>query len=201
VRVVHNGVTGREFDPVVLDPQARDLVFVGELRALKGVDVLIRAIALLAREGLSVSATIAGDGPDRAAFEALVAKQNAGDRLRFIGATPARNAFALGRFLVVPSRAESLPYVVLEAAAAGVPLIASNVGGIPEILGPDAVDLVPPGDPAALARAIAQSLRNPERKDAAVSRLQARVRSMFLAEVMTDAILDAYKTVMARRHG
>jgi glycosyltransferase involved in cell wall biosynthesis len=105
------------------------------------------------------------------------------------------------RFLVVPSRAESLPYVILEAAAAGVPLIASNVGGIPEILGPDAVDLVPPGDPAALARAIAQSLRNPERKDAAVSRLQARVRSMFSAEVMTDAILDAYKTVMARRHG
>src|SRR5205814_8629188 len=56
VRVVHNGVTTREFDPVVPNPQARDLVFVGELRALKGVDVLIRAMALLAREGLSVSA-------------------------------------------------------------------------------------------------------------------------------------------------
>src|SRR5439155_4191788 len=122
VRVAHNGIPTREFDPVVPNPQARDLVFVGELRALKGVDVLIRAMALLAREGLSVSAAIAGEGPDRTAFEALVAEEKIGDRFRFIGATPARNAFALGRIMVVPSRAESLPYVVLEAAAARVPL-------------------------------------------------------------------------------
>ena len=61
--------------------------------------------------------------------------------------------------LVVPSRAESLPYIVLEAAAAGLPIIATNVGGIPEIFGPDADELVPPGDPAALADAIAQRHR------------------------------------------
>ena len=82
------------------------------------------------------------------------AQQGLAERVRFVGAKPARAAFALGRLLVVPSRAESLPYIVLEAAAAGVPLIATRVGGIPEIFGPDSADLVPPGDPAALARAI-----------------------------------------------
>ena len=75
---------------------------------------------------------------------------------------PARAAFALGRLLVAPSRAESLPYIILETAAAAVPLITTNVGGIPEIFGPQAGRLVPPGDAAALARAIARRARRPD---------------------------------------
>ena len=75
-RVVHNGVTSAEFEPVAIAPQATDLVFVGELRFLKGVDVLIQAIAALNRNGRSVSATIVGEGPDRAAFEALMRDQD-----------------------------------------------------------------------------------------------------------------------------
>ena len=134
-----------------------DLVFVGELRTLKGVDVLIEAIALLAREGRTVTTTIVGDGPDRARSKPR--RANLGQTIRFVGAKPARAAFALGRLLVVPSRAESLPYIVLEAAAAGLPLIATHVGGIPEIFGPDAADLVPPGDAGALAGAIRQPCR------------------------------------------
>ena len=74
-RVVHNGVTPAEFEPIVSDPQATDLVFVGELRLLKGVDVLIEAIAMLARNGQSVTATIVGEGPDRQTFEAVVMAQ------------------------------------------------------------------------------------------------------------------------------
>ena len=67
---------------------------------------------------------------------------------------PTREAFAGARAIVVPSRAESMPYVVLEAIAAGMPIIATRVGGIPEIFGPAADELVAPGDAAALARAI-----------------------------------------------
>ncbi len=63
---------------------------------------------------------------------------------------PARQAFALGRIMVVPSRAESFPYIVLEAAAAGKPLIATRVGGIPDMFGPLAERLVPPDDRIAL---------------------------------------------------
>ena len=192
-RVVHNGVTPAEFAPITTDAQASDLVFVGELRVLKGVDVLIQAIALLEREGRSLSATIVGDGPDRSAFEAQVRAESLGARVRFVGAQPARQAFACGRLLVIPSRAESLPYIVLEAAAAGVPLVTTMVGGVPEIFGPDAAQLVPPGDPAALAHAIDLALRDPGAERAGSERLQARVREIFSSDAMTDAVLAAYR--------
>jgi glycosyltransferase involved in cell wall biosynthesis len=198
-RVVHNGVTSAEFTPVAADPQATDVVFVGELRVLKGVDVLIEALAQLAGNGRIITATIVGDGPDRPAFEA--AARGLGQAVRFAGAMPARAAFALGRLLVVPSRAESLPYIVLEAAAARLPLLATRVGGIPEILGPDAADLVPPGDPAALARAIGAALERPTVAREAALRLRTRVRASFSADVMTTGVLAAYADVLARTHG
>ena len=200
-RVVHNGVTPAEFAAVATKPEAADLVFVGELRALKGVDVLVAAIAKLAREGRTVTVNIAGEGPDRAAFEAAVAAQGLQQSIRFLGAMPARAAFTLGRLLVVPSRAESLPYIVLEAAAAGVPLIATRVGGIPEIFGPDAGDLIAAADVAALAQAIEALLRNPAARRDAATRLQARVRAMFSADAMTEGVLAAYRDALELRNG
>src|SRR5215510_16434906 len=118
VRVVHNGVTDDEFQPIVVNQNATDLLFIGELRLLKGVDVLIAAISQLAQQGRKVSATLVGAGPDRSQFEREVAKHGLGNRVHFVGVKPARQAFTLGRLLIVPSRAESLPYIVLEAAAA-----------------------------------------------------------------------------------
>jgi glycosyltransferase involved in cell wall biosynthesis len=103
--------------------------------------------------------------------------------------------------LVVPSRAESLPYIVLEAGAAGLPILASNVGGIPEIMGPDAGDLVPPNDPAALARAIAAALRDRGGRHSASLRLKSRLRASFSVDVMTDAVIDAYRATLAQRNG
>jgi glycosyltransferase involved in cell wall biosynthesis len=198
VEVVHNGVTAAEFEPIVTDAGATDLVFIGELRALKGVDVLIRAIAQLAPEGRGVTATIVGAGPDQAAFQGEVAALGLDATVRFVGVKPARVGFSLGRISVVPSRAESLPYIVLEAAAAGRPLIATNVGGIPEIFGPDAGELVPPDDPAALAHAIGEAVRDPVARAAAAGRLKARVAAAFSADVMTDAVLAAYGQARAR---
>jgi len=200
-RVVHNGVGAADFAQIATDPHATDLVFVGELRVLKGVDVLIKAIGLLVRDGRGVSATIVGDGPDRASFEAAAAAERVEGSVHFVGAMPARRAFALGRLLVVPSRAESLPYIVLEAAAAGLPLIATGVGGMAEIFGPDEGDLVPPGDPAALARAIGSALQQDAAKRAAALRLQQRVRDSFSTDAMTDAVLAAYREALARRDG
>ena len=74
--------------------------------------------------------------------------------MRFLPPMPARQAFALGRIMVVPSRAESFPYIVLEAAAAGKSLIATGVGGIPDMFGPLAERLIPPDDCGALERAL-----------------------------------------------
>jgi glycosyltransferase involved in cell wall biosynthesis len=198
-RVVHNGVTAAEFEPVACADDAADIVFVGELRVLKGVDLLIEAIACLAREGRRLSAVIVGEGPDRAAFEAEVRAQGLEAQVRFTGAKPARAAFSLGRLLVIPSRAESLPYIVLEAAAAGMPLLTTRVGGIPEIFGPEASALVAPGDGQALAQAIASALNDLDAQGALAARLRSRVRAGFSTETMTDAVLSAYRTAFAQQ--
>jgi glycosyltransferase involved in cell wall biosynthesis len=201
VRVVHNGVMPAEFAPVAPDAGASDLLFIGELRALKGIDVLIKAIGLLRRDGRIITAAIVGAGSDRAILEAEVTSLGLQDAVRFAGPLPARTAFALGKLLVVPSRAESLPYVVLEAAAAGIPMIATAVGGIAEIFGPDAASLIAPGDPAPLAEAIGRTLQQTGQQQAAVLRLQSRVRDRFSVDAMTDAVLAAYRDALAARHG
>jgi glycosyltransferase involved in cell wall biosynthesis len=199
-RVIYNGVADAEFEPVASAPSASDLLFVGELRRLKGVDVLIDAIAALSKTGQRITTTIVGDGPDRPAFEADVKAHELGGAVRFAGTMPARAAFALGRLLVVPSRAESLPYIVLEGAAAGIPIVATRVGGIPEIFGADADELVAPGNAAALACAIGAALLDPGEKRRAALRLRERVRSHFTTAAMTDAVLAAYREVLTSRH-
>jgi glycosyltransferase involved in cell wall biosynthesis len=191
VRVVHNGVNPDEFVPVTPQADATDVVFVGELRRLKGVDVLLDALAQLARER-RVTATIVGDGPDAAQFRAQVERLGLSSAVRFIPGMPARKAFALGRLFVAPSRAESLPYIVIEAAAAAVPMLTTNVGGIPEVFGPQAASLVAPDDASALARSIAAALGEPERIGREALTLRARVQSGFSAQVMADAVLAAY---------
>ncbi len=195
VRVVHNGVTADEFVEIAPQADATDIVFVGELRMLKGVDVLLDALAQLAREGHTLTATIVGDGPDAALFRAQA--ERLGVAARFPGAMPARTAFALGRCLIVPSRAESLPYIVLEAAAAALPLVVTNVGGIPEIFGPQAGRLVPPADAAALARAIAATTRDLAAARNEALTLRARVRAGFSVDAMTDGVLGGYAAARA----
>jgi glycosyltransferase involved in cell wall biosynthesis len=173
-------------------------VFIGELRMLKGVDVLLGAIARLARDGRNVTATIVGDGPDAGAFRAQADQFGLSGAVRFLGPMPARAGFALGRLMVAPSRAESLPYIILETAAAAVPLITTNVGGIPEVFGPQSSQLIPPGDTAALAQAISSALAEPAamRNEALI--LRTRVQAEFSAEVMTDGVLAAYREALAR---
>jgi glycosyltransferase involved in cell wall biosynthesis len=198
-RIVHNGVAPAEFEPVAPAADATDLLFVGELRLLKGVDVLIDAVARLAARGRRVTATLVGGGPDRARFEAQVDARGLRDLIRLPGPMPARRAFALGRMLVVPSRAESLPYVVLEAAAAGRPVIATRVGGMAEIVGPVAAALVAPDDAAALATAIVHALDRPADTAAAAAALRERVAQAFSLDVMVNGVLAAYGEALAAR--
>jgi len=199
VRIVHNGVAEGEFEPVAEAANATDLLFIGELRTLKGVDVLIAAIGRLAARGHRVTATLVGAGPDRERFERQVKTLGLRDLIRLPGAMPARQAFALGHVLVVPSRAESLPYVVLEAAAGGKPVIATRVGGIAEIFGPAAGRLVAPDDAAALAEAIARALDLPGETTAAAASLRSRVAQEFSLDVMVNGILAAYADAIAAR--
>ncbi len=192
--VVHNGLPPEEFVPVPMAPEAADFLFVGELRMLKGVDVLISALALLVAEGRSARAVIVGDGPDRAQFTNLLARHGLREVVSMPGAMPARAAFSLGRVMVVPSRAESFPYVVLEAQAAERPVIASDVGGIGEMLPTEY--LVPPDDPRALAAAMARVMDNLEEEERAARERARRLAERFSAEEMARRITAFHEAVL-----
>lgn len=197
VRVVRNGVGNADFVPVSPRADATDVVCVGELRAVKGFDVLLEALAALKRAGRQVSATIAGDGPERAALTALSQRLGLTQQAHFIGHCPAREAFAMGRIMVMPSRAESLPYVVLEAAAARMPVIATRVGGLAEIFGLEASHLLPGESAEALAGAIAAALDNPAELQRVAAAIHQRVRQEFSVDTMVDGGVAAYREAIA----
>jgi glycosyltransferase involved in cell wall biosynthesis len=198
LRVVLNGVSPEEFEPVALAPNATDLIYIGELRDIKGVDILVDAIGLLHKQGRAVTATLVGHGPDGDRLMTQAERLGVGNAIRILPAMPAREAQALGRIMVMCSRNESLPYVVLEAAASAKPLIATKVGGIPEIYGPLTNTLVPPENAPALAEAIARSLDNPTDTQANAKTISDRVATSFSLDAMVDGVLAGYEAGFAR---
>jgi glycosyltransferase involved in cell wall biosynthesis len=197
--VVLNGLRPEEFEPVATASNARDFLFVGELRDLKGPDVFLNALALI-REmtGRAPTAFLVGEGPDKVRYRALASDLRLAGAVEFLEPMPARTAFRLANTMVVPSRKESLPYIVLEAAAAAVPLVATRVGGIPEIFGSDAGSLVPPADSAALARALTEVMGDRDAAHHRAARLQADVRKRFSIAAMAAGVEAVYRRAIAR---
>ncbi len=193
VRIVHNGISRGEFAAVAPAAGASDIVFVGEFRPVKGIDTLIDAVAALHRDGRLLTATLVGDGPEAAALRARVAANGLSAAIRFMPPMPMRDALTLGRLVVLPSRAESLPYVVLEAAAAGRSVITTRVGGIPEIFGPLADGLVVAGEVGSLQQAIVAALADPEPATVTAQVLRQRVMDFFSVDAMVDSILAGYQ--------
>jgi glycosyltransferase involved in cell wall biosynthesis len=196
-RVVRNGVGKAEFAEVPLAADATDLLYIGELRDLKGVDLLLEALATLRQSGMALSATIVGDGPWRQTLREQAARLQIDAAVRFLPPMPARAAFALGRIVVVPSRKESLPYIVLEIAAAAKPLVATRVGGIPEIFGPYAGNLVAPDDSAALADKLKTLVNHADSMTGDARLLQAHIRTTFSLRDMVEDGIDAYRAAIA----
>jgi glycosyltransferase involved in cell wall biosynthesis len=150
----------------------------------------------LHRGGLAVTATLVGGGPDEARLRAQVEKKALQNAIRFAPVMPARRALTLGKVMVVPSRAESLPYVVLETAASGMPLITTKVGGIPEIYGPLTDTLVPAGDVQALSDAIARVIADPIEAAEIAQELRHRVATSFSVDTMVEGVLSAYRQAL-----
>jgi glycosyltransferase involved in cell wall biosynthesis len=196
-RVIPNGLGPEDFVARPPAPDAASFLFIGELRQLKGVDVLLAAMAKIAATQ-PVRAVIVGSGPDGEALQAEAHRLGLDLNVTFAGAMPAREAFALGHCLVVPSRAESFPYVVLEAGAAGKPLIATRVGGIPEIVAGTQTELVAPGSADALADAMARVLADPDGARDRAAELREAVQTRFTVAAMTDAVIAFYRSAVAR---
>lgn len=191
--IVHNGLWPEEFAGIPLKPDAADILFIGDMRLLKGVDVLIDALAQCNGKRRT-TAILVGDGPDMEPFKTRVKALGLADVVRFPGRMAATEALARGRLLVMPSRAESFPYVVLEACAAGKPLIASDVGGIPEIL--EKVQLVPPGDADVLAARLTSVLADPVGMAQRAQAARETIRRKFTADAMVKGVLDLYGQVL-----
>jgi glycosyltransferase involved in cell wall biosynthesis len=199
VRCVFNGVTANEFDPITKAEDATDIVYVGEFRHIKGADLLVDAVARLRADGRPVTLTLAGDGEETEALKAQIARLGLGDAVRFIGHVKARYGFSKGSLLVVPSRGDSMPYVVIEAAAAGIPMVAANVGGIPEIFGPHIDALFAPGIAAAMADAIEIALDDPAAALARAKELRERIFLHFSQKAMVEGVLAGYRDAFANR--
>ena len=172
-------------------PDAADFLYIGMMRDLKGPDLFIDALAQVEmRLGRQVSAVLVGDGEDLQRYEAQVRRLGLDDRVRFLKPMPARQAFALAEIVVVPSRAEAMPYIVLEALAAGKTMIATSVGGIPEIFGAGSPVLVRP-DAGELAAKMSEALADPQ-AFAGLMPDAADLKARFGADVMAGQIEKAY---------
>jgi glycosyltransferase involved in cell wall biosynthesis len=195
-QIIHNGLNEEEFLPLSPNSDAKTFVFLGELRKLKGLEVLLQAVYKL-KSHRKVSLLMAGSGPDADFLQRRIKELGLEECITLSSPIyPATDAFAQGKCVVMPSLAESFPYVVLEATAAKIPLLTTNVGGIPEIFGPYADKLLTPGNPDALADAMAQFIEAPEQANKLAEELHAHVKQHFKIEAMVGDVIHFYEQVL-----
>lgn len=194
--MIYNGVQENEFEAAPPKEGAAQFLYIGMLRDLKGPDVFIDAFAKAERmTGKTLSGVIVGDGPDRDKYAAMIDRTGLARRISIHAAMPARKAFEMASTVVVPSRAEAMPYIVLEALAAGKTVIASRVGGIPEVLGEKSEALVPPGDSSALAKIMVQDATDPVWADRVMPKPE-NFKARFSTPVMAADMLQLYRSLL-----
>jgi glycosyltransferase involved in cell wall biosynthesis len=210
VMTIHNGIDPSAFQAppgerdaarreLGLDASAPVLVTVAVQREPKGIQHMLAALPEVAAAFPAVRYLLVGDGPHRRALEGLAARLGVADRVVFAGARDdVPRLLAAADLFVLPSLTEALPTVVAEAMAAGLPIVATTVGGIPEMVGHgEAALLVPPSDPAALAAAVCRLLANP-RQAAAMGRAGRRVvAARFDIRAQAKALADDYRALAA----
>lgn len=188
IRIVHCGIDPACFPPRVPHPDQRPhIAFVGRLDPVKGADLLLDALAALRPTYPDLTATFIGDGPQAAQTRAHARALGLDNVTTFLGAQPETAVADLlqrSDLLVLPSFAEGLPVVLMEAMACGLPVVASRIAGIPELVrdGENGL-LISAGDTAALIRAIDRLLADPDLR----SRMGQQGRATVLAEFTIEA--------------
>lgn len=165
LHIIHCGVDPDQFQPVHHDKPGSQLLYVGRLSAAKGLPILLNSLAQLQGDYPDLRLTVVGDGEDRQLLEQFARQRGVSDRVLFVGyqsQTEVRAAMAQTDVFVMPSFAEGVPVSLMEAMAAGVPVVTTRIAGISELVD-DGVNgyLVSPGDSDALTAKIAQLLDEP----------------------------------------
>jgi glycosyltransferase involved in cell wall biosynthesis len=182
-------------------PDAPVLATVAVQREPKGIQHMLAALPQVAAAFPEVRYLLVGDGPHRPALEQQARDLGLADRVVFAGAREdVACLLAAADIFVLPSLTEALPTVIAEAMAAGLPIVATTVGGIPEMVRHgEAALLVPPADPEALAAAVLRLLANP-RQAAAMGRAGRRlVAERFDIRTQARALADDYRALAAGR--
>jgi glycosyltransferase involved in cell wall biosynthesis len=174
--------------------------WVGRLSPEKGPDVLVRALATPGAPQVRVA--VVGGGKMGAAVRAEAVQLGVADRIVWTGPVPGAAAL-LPAFdlLVLSSRTEGTPIVLFEAMAAGIPVVATRVGGVPDVVGEDGALLVPPGDPAALAAALDACLADPEAAAARVAAARQRLSAAYALDPWLRRYEDLYQGVRRPANG
>ena len=196
--VVYNGLHDREYDRSPPRHAEYDFVFVGELRSLKGIYELIEAIAAI-RQECPVSLLMAGAGDEKARLTDRIVESGAADSISLSPPIyPATEAFSRARCVVAPSLNESFPYIVLEALATGIPVVTTCVGGVPEMFGPYANQLIQPGNSSDLKKAMLAVLDDPDRAKVRADALYQHVKQRFCVSSMADRSIAFYRDIVGQ---
>lgn len=202
VRVVYNGIEPAGPGPV--DPFMAELARRGpvvcaltQLRAGKGIETLIDAAPSVLERCPDLQIAVWGDGPELESLRSRASAAGVGEVLHFPGASSHPLAvLRSARVFAHPSLAESFPYVILEAMSVGVPIVASDVGGIGEaVVDGQSGLLVAPGDARALAQALIDTLSDVNRGTGMGDAARARFQARFTAELMLDRLIGVYGEV------
>jgi len=195
-----SSMPGSAVDRASLAPRGGPVVgAVARMQTEKGLAYFLEMAELVLRRIPQASFVVLGDGPQRAELEALVQRLGIAARVRFLGFRPDASAVMRALdVLVVPSLSEGTPLVVLEAMTAGVPLVATAVGGIPEQVrhGRDAV-LVPPADAGALAAAVVDLLNDPPQARRLADAARCRMAVCGSHDTMMEQTLAIYSAALA----
>lgn len=203
MRLIRNGIEIERFRAKrdgIHDPMT--IVAAGRLSKEKGFDVLLKALHLLSKKKRDFRCRLAGDGPEKTALLELRERLGLVDMIDFQGYV--RDIAPLmkqGDLFVIPSHHEGLPLSLLEAMASGLPVIASAVGGIPDLLTPDKGWVVPPGNPEALADAIETAFNNPDKALEMGQRGSVEVLNAYDIKKTAREYEDLYLQLLLKKKG
>lgn len=184
---------------LALPPGARVILSVGRLSTEKGHADLLAAVRLLLRDRpqLTIRLILVGDGIERPALERAASAPDLASSVIFVGhCSNVWPYYSLADVFALPSHSEGSPNALLEAMAAGVPIVACKVGGVPETVedGSSAL-LVPPANPSTMAAALARVLENPALASTLVANASQRLAERFSPESRYQALLGVYRAV------
>ena len=169
--------------------------WVGRVTHEKGLDVMLEGLRRL--PDLPILLAVVGEGREREALGRRAVEISQADRVRWLGMVPdGGRYFSAFDLYVLSSRTEGTPITLLEAMEAGVPIVTTAVGGIPDVVSGQEAWLVPPDDPAALAGAIRDAYGSPQERQARADRARGRVASQFAVGPWLDRYEALYRELL-----